>query len=221
MSIAKACLHIIKRDLKLAIRQVNEVLSPLLFFIIVISLFPLAITSDPHVLQSIGPGLIWVAALLASLLAMPRLFFSDYLDGTLEQLILSKHPTSVLVFGKVIAHWCVTGLPLIIVMPLLALWLNLSMLSVKVLFFTLLLGTPILSLIGAIGTALTVGLRGGGLLLSLLLLPLTTPVLIFATMAVAAASQHVAFSGELALLGALLALSLSLAPFAAAAALTL
>ena len=214
-----AVIGMARRDLKMAIRRRSELLNPLLFFILVVSLFPLGVGPGPQLLQEIAPGVIWVAALLATLLSMERLFRSDFEDGALEQLLLSPHALSLLVLAKVFAHWLVTGLPLILVSPLLGLLLHLPPEGIIALPVTLLVGTPALSLIGAIGVALTVGLRRGGVLLTLLILPLYVPVLIFGTAAVAAAAAGLPIAGQLALLGALLALALTLAPFATAAGL--
>jgi heme exporter protein B len=191
----------------------------LLFFILVVSLFPLGIGPSPQLLATIAPGVIWVAALLATLLSMERLFRSDFEDGALEHLLLSPHSLPLLVLAKVSAHWLVTGLPLLLVSPLLGVLLQLPASAIRALPLTLLLGTPALSLIGAIGVALTVSLRRGGVLLTLLVLPLYVPVLIFGTAAVAAAGAGLPTTGQLALLGALLALALTLAPLATAAGL--
>ncbi|MDH5407973.1 MAG: heme exporter protein CcmB [Gammaproteobacteria bacterium] len=218
-SLSTAFYTILKRDLTLAYRTRAEIVNPLLFFIIVISLFPLAVSPDPKVLQQLAPGVIWVAALLATLLSLDSLFRSDFDDGALDQLLLSIHPTSVLVLAKVLAHWLVTGIPLLLLSPLLAVLLYLPSEATGTLFATLALGSPILSLIGAIGVALTIGLRRGGVLVSLLVLPLYIPVLIFAANAVSNAAAGVMVAGQLYFLGALLALSLTLAPLATAAAL--
>ena len=184
-----------------------------------ITLFPLGIGPEPQLLARIAPGVVWVAALLASLLSLERLFRDDLLDGSLEQLLLLPTPLAITVAGKVCAHWLVTGLPLLLLSPLLALLLSLDFSTWRAVALTLLLGTPTLSFIGAIGAALTVGLRKGGVLLSLLVLPLSIPVLIFASGAIQAAANGMAIDGYLAILGALLAGSITLAPFAAAAAL--
>lgn len=211
--------RLIQRELRIAFRRGAEVVNPLWFFLIVITLFPLGIGPEPQQLARIAPGIVWVAALLSSLLALERLFRDDYLDGTLEQLLLSPTPLPVAVMGKVIAHWLVTGLPLILLSPLVAMLLSLDMHSWRAMALTLLLGTPTLSFLGAIGVGLTVGLRRGGVLLSLLVLPLAIPVLIFASAAIDAAGQGLAIGGYLALLGAMLVGSATLAPFATAAAL--
>lgn len=211
-------LTILRRELKIAFRKGSEIVNPLWFFLIVITLFPLGIGPEPQLLARISPGIIWVAALLAALLSLERLFRDDFLDGSLEQLLLLPTPLPMTVLGKVCAHWVVTGLPLLILSPLVALLLSLDMNTWLAVAFTLLLGTPTLSLIGAIGVALTVGLRKG-VLLSLLVLPLYIPVLIFSTAAIDAASMGMPIDGYLAILGAMLAGSITLAPFATAAAL--
>lgn len=188
-------------------------------FIIVITLFPLAVGPEPKLLARIAPGIVWVAALLAALLSMERLFRDDFADGSLEQMMLMPTPLPVLAFAKVIAHWLLTGLPLIIISPLLAILLSFDWSTWLAVVLTLLLGTPTLSFVGAIGVALTVGLRKGGVLLSLLILPLYIPVLIFATSAIDAASLGMAYNGQLALMGAMLVGSATMAPFAIAASL--
>ncbi len=210
---------VMKRELRIAFRSGAEIVNPLWFFLIVITLFPLGIGPEPELLARIAPGIIWVAALLSSLLALERLFRDDFLDGSLEQLLLLPTPLPLTVLGKVAAHWMVTGLPLLILSPLVALLLSLDFTTWRAVALTLLLGTPTLSLLGAIGVGLTVGLRRGGVLLSLLVLPLAVPVVIFASGAIEAASQGLPIDGYLALLGALLAGSATLAPFATAAAL--
>ncbi|HBQ81238.1 MAG TPA: heme exporter protein CcmB [Erwinia persicina] len=210
---------VMKRELRIAFRSGAEIVNPLWFFLIVITLFPLGIGPEPELLARIAPGIIWVAALLSSLLALERLFRDDFLDGSLEQLLLLPTPLPLTVLGKVVAHWMVTGLPLLILSPLVALLLSLDFTTWRAVALTLLLGTPTLSLLGAIGVGLTVGLRRGGVLLSLLVLPLAVPVVIFASGAIEAASQGLPVDGYLALLGALLAGSATLAPFATAAAL--
>ncbi|MBU3825043.1 MAG: heme exporter protein CcmB [Candidatus Oceanisphaera merdipullorum] len=210
---------VLRRELVSALRRRADILNPLWFFIIVITLFPLGIGPEPGQLARIAPGVVWVAALLSSLLALERLFRDDFLDGTLEQLMLMPCPLGVLVLAKVVAHWLLTGLPLLLLSPLVAVLLSLDMVAFKAVFWTLLLGTPILSLLGAIGVALTVGIGKGGVLLSLLTLPLYIPVLIFATSAIDAANFGVAYHGQLAILGAMLVGSITLAPFAIASAL--
>ena len=210
---------LLKRDLTLANRHRADLANPLLFFIIVISLFPLGISPESKILQAIAPGIIWVAALLAAMLSLDNLFRSDFEDGSLEQIVLTPHSLHFLVLAKVLAHWLVTGLPLLLIAPLLSVLLFLPSEAMLTLILTLLLGTPILSLIGAIGVALTVGLRRGSVLLSLLVLPLYIPVLIFAAGAVNEAARGFPVAGQLYFLAALLSLSLSLSPFAIAAAL--
>ncbi len=211
--------RVIQRELKIAFRSGAEVINPLWFFLIVITLFPLGIGPEPQQLARIAPGVTWVAALLSSLLALERLFRDDFLDGSLEQLLLLPTPLPLTVLGKVVAHWLITGLPLILLSPLAALLLSLDFAGWRAMALTLLLGTPTLSFLGAIGTGLTVGLRRGGVLLSLLVLPLAIPVLIFASAAIDAAAQGLPIAGYLAILGAMLAVSATLSPFATAAAL--
>ncbi len=210
---------IVKRDLMIAFRHRDDIINPLLFFVIVVSLFPLGIGPESTTLSRIAPGIIWVAALLATLLSLDRLFKSDYADGSLEQMLLSPHPVFILVIAKIFAHWLLTGLPLILIAPLLAVLLHLHESSYGALMLTLLLGTPVLSLLGAIGVALTVGIKKGGVLLSLLVLPLYIPVLIFATSAIDTAAMNLPYNGQLAIIAAIFFASLTLAPFAVSAAL--
>lgn len=210
---------VFKRDLRLSLRDRGDVLNPLLFFVIVVCLFPLG--ADPHsqLLSEFAPAIIWVAALLATLLSLERLFRSDFEDGSLEQLVLSPYPTSVLVAGKIAAHWMTSGLLVLLLSPVLAVILGLPGRLIPLLFASLALGTPILSLVGAIGVALTVGLRRGGMLVALLVLPLYTPVLIFGANSVGAAAMGLPVAGQLYFLAALLVLAMTLAPIAAGAAL--
>jgi len=215
----KALNCVIRRDLLLAFRRRSDVLTTLFFFVIVATLFPLGVGPDPVLLRTMAPGILWVAALLASMLALGRLFALDYADGTLEQMLLSAEPLTVIVIGKVVAHWLVSGLPLVLLAPLLAVQFDLPRESVAVLFFSLLIGTPVLSLIGSIGAALTLGVRGGGVLVSLLVLPLYIPVLIFGAGAVAAEASGLGSSAHLLLLGGVLAGAAALAPWATAASL--
>ncbi|MFH7565570.1 heme exporter protein CcmB [Oceanimonas smirnovii] len=210
---------VVRRELVSALRRRADILNPLWFFVIVITLFPLGVGPEPALLARIAPGIVWVAALLSSLLALERLFRDDYIDGTLEQMMLMPCPLGVVVLAKVLAHWLLTGLPLLLLSPLIAVLLSMDMNGFFGMFWTLLLGTPILSLLGAIGVALTVGIGKGGVLLSLLTLPLYIPVLIFATSAIETAGLGLPYSGQLAILGAMLAGSVTLAPFAIAAAL--
>jgi len=210
---------IVARDLLLAMRRRSDVLTTLFFFVIVVSLFPLGVGPELDTLRLIAPGVFWVAALLASMLALEKLFFVDYQDGALEQMLLVPQPLSLLVLGKVLAHWLITGLPLVLLSPLLGLQYDLSGETIAVMMLTLLLGTPALSLIGAIGAALTLGIRGGGVLVSLLVLPLYIPVLIFGTGAVDAGISGMSYEGHLSLLGAFLLMALLTTPLATAAAL--
>jgi heme exporter protein B len=209
----------IRRDLLLALRRKSEVITALFFFIIVVSLFPLGIGPEPVLLKKIAPGVLWVAALLATLLGLPRLFAADHIDGTLEQMALSPSSFGLLVAGKITAHWLLCGLPLVLLAPVLGLQFGLDAATLSVLMLALLLGTPLLSLIGAIGAALTLGVRGGGVLLALLVLPLYIPALIFGAGAVEAHSAGLDAGGHFALLGALLALAAFFAPWATTAAL--
>jgi heme exporter protein B len=215
----KAMLAVIHRDLLLAMRRKTEVLTALLFFVIVASLFPLGIGPEPALLRKIAPGVLWVSALLATMLGLQRMFAADHADGTLEQMLLSPTPLALLVSGKNVAHWLVCGLPLVLLAPLLGMQFDLDAGGLGVLTLGLLLGTPVLSLIGSIGAALTLGVRGGGVLLSLLVLPLYIPTLIFGAGAVEAHASGLGASGHLSLLAALLVVSLFFAPWATTAAL--
>lgn len=210
---------VIQRDLLLAFRRRSDVLTTLFFFIIVVSLFPLGVGPEVGLLRTMAPGILWVAALLASMLALGRLFALDYADGTLEQMLLAPEPLTLIVIGKIIAHWLVSGLPLVLLAPVLAVQFDLPSESVIVLFYSLLIGTPVLSLVGAIGAALTLGVRGGGVLVSLLVLPLYIPVLIFGAGAVGAETSGLGSAAHLLLLGGVLAAAAALAPWATAAAL--
>jgi heme exporter protein B len=206
------------RDLKLALRSRAELGVQLLFYVIVVTLFPLATTPERNLLATMGPGVLWVAALLASLLSLPRLFAADHADGTLEQIALSPYPLEALVSGKILAHWLTTGLPVALMAPLLGLQYYMDGESLAVLMAALLLGTPILSLLGAIGAALTLGLRSGGSLLALLILPLYVPILIFGAGAVDSVRAGLGAAANLSLLGAGLLIAVVAAPFAAASA---
>jgi heme exporter protein B len=210
---------IVLRDLRIALRRRADTGAALVFFVIVVSLFPLGVGPQLDLLRQMGPGVVWVAALLASMLSMGRLFADDHADGTLEQMLLSATPLALLVLAKTAAHWLASGLLLVLISPLLALQFDLGSEAAGVLFVSLLLGTPLLSLFGAIGAALTVGLRGAGVLLSLLVLPLCAPVLIFGAGAVESSSAGLGVAAHFSLLGAMLALALFLAPLAAATAL--
>jgi heme exporter protein B len=219
ISLSSALGSLLRRDLLLAYRHRSQLVNPLLFFTMVVTLFPLGLSPEPQLLRTIAPGVVWVAALLSAMLSLDGVFRSDFEDGTLEQMVLTPHPLPLLVLTKVAAHWLISGVPLLILAPLLGVLMNIEPGSIGVLLATLALGTPVLSLIGAIAVALTVGLRRGGMLLSLLVLPLYIPVLIFAAGAVSNAAAGLDVTGQLAILGAMLALSFSMAPFAAAAAL--
>jgi len=210
---------VIVRDLLLATRRSSDVLTVLLFFVIVVSLFPLGIGTDPALLRTIAPGVIWVAALLASMLALQRIFASDHADGTLEQMLLGATPLGMIVGAKVLAHWLVSGLPLVLISPALALQFDFPQEFLGTLMLSLFFGTPVLSLIGAIGAALTLGLRGGGALLALLVLPLYVPVLVIGAGAAEAAVSGLGGQAQLLLLGALLVFAAAFAPWAAAVAL--
>jgi heme exporter protein B len=217
MIAALAC--IVGRDLELAWRRRSDVFTALFFFVIVTALFPLGVGPEPALLRTMAPGILWVAALLAAMLSLHRMFAPDHADGTLEQMLLSPEPLELLVAGKILAHWLVSGLPLVLLAPLLALQFDLAPDAIGVLAAGLLLGTPVLSLFGAIGGALTLGLRGGGVLVALLVLPLYVPVLIFGAGAVGARMGGLDAGAHLALLGALLAGAGALAPWATARAL--
>jgi heme exporter protein B len=210
---------VLRRDLLLALRRPGDVATALLFFVIVASLFPLGIGAEPERLRSIAPGVIWVAALLSSMLSLARLFAADHADGTLEQMLIGAAPLGVVVAAKTLAHWLVSGLPLVLIAPLIALQYDVAAPLYGVLALSLLLGTPVLSFIGAIGAALTLGLRGGGVLVALLVLPLYVPVLILGAGAVAMAEAGLSAEGQLELLGALLVVAAAFAPWASAAAL--
>jgi heme exporter protein B len=210
---------VLKREMQQSFRRWSDLISPLVFFVVVASLFPLAISPAPDVLQQVGPGVLWVAALLALLLSMNRLFRDDFDDGSLEQLVLAPQPLALLVLGKVLAYWLQMVLPLLLLAPVVALAYDLPPTAIQVLLLSLLLGTPALSLLGAISAALTVGLRQGAGILAILLLPLSIPVLIFGSRATDLAVDGMNTSGPLLLLGAISLLALSLAPFAIAAAL--
>ena len=211
--------EVFARDLRVVLRRRADALSALIFFVIVVSLFPLGVGPEPKLLRTMAPGVVWVAALLAAMLSLGRLFADDHHDGTLEQLLLAATPLPLLVLAKMAAHWLSSGLLLALIAPLLALQFDLSARATGVLVASLLLGTPLLSLIGGIGAALTVGVRGAAVLLSLLVLPLVVPVLIFGAGAVVASEAGLATGAYFSLLGAMLALALFLAPLATAAAL--
>ncbi len=212
-------LTVIHRDLLVAFRRRAELMNPVLFYAIVVTLFPLGVSPDVSFLSKLAPGVVWVTALLAALISVERIFKQDFEDGSIEQLFLSPYPIPLLIFGKVVAHWIITGVPMLGIVPVMAMLLHIPGQVLPVLWISVLIGTPILSLVGAIGAALTVGLGGGGILIGLLVLPLYIPVLIFASSAVSAAMDGQAVSGQLAMLGAGLILALILAPLAISASL--
>ena len=214
-----ACGAVLRRELGLGLKQKGEVLTPLVFFVMAASLFPLAVGPEPALLLRMAPGVLWVSALLAAMLSLPRMFAADYADGTLEQLALSPLPLPLLALAKVAAHCLLSGLPLVVVSPVLGLQFGLDGQSLGILALSLLLGAPTLSLIGGVGAALTLGVRGAGVLLSLLVLPLFIPVLIFGAGAVEADAAGLGIAAHFSLLGALLLASAVLAPLAIAAAL--
>lgn len=209
---------VVQRELLVTMRSKSDAANTLIFFVIVVSLFPLGVGPETALLRAIAPGVVWVAALLASMLALARLFASDYADGTLEQLALAPHPLGMLVAAKVFAHWLVSGLPLVLVAPFMGLQFGLKADAILMLVLTLLLGTPVLSVLGAVAAALTLGLRGSGLLVPLLVLPLCIPVLIFGTGAVDATISGLGAGPHLSLLVACLLPSALFGPWAAAVA---
>jgi len=212
-------LAILQREVALAMRQKGEVLTPLVFFVVIASLFPLGVGPESALLLRMAPGVLWVSALLAAMLSLQRLFATDYADGSLEQMALSATPLGLLVAAKALSHFLLSGLPLVLMAPVLGLQFGLDGRSLGILMLSLLIGTPTLSLIGSIGAALTLGVRGAGVLLSLLVLPLYIPILIFGAGAVEADLAGLGASGHLSLLAALLVLSLFFAPLATTAAL--
>ncbi|CAE6730528.1 heme exporter protein CcmB [Candidatus Nitrotoga fabula] len=210
---------VVRRDLVLAMRRRADVLTTLIFFVMVVSLFPLGVGPEMEMLRKMAPGLVWVSALLASMLSLGRMFSADYLDGTLEQMMLAPQSLAIVVLSKILAHWMVSGFPLVIIAPVLGMQFDMSAQALWVLMITLLLGTPILSVIGAAGAALTLGLRGGGALVSLLVLPLCIPVLIFGAGAVESVVSGINAGSNLALLGAILVMALAFMPWITAHAL--
>lgn len=212
-------LQVVRRDLLLAMRQKSDVLNTLFFFLVVVTMVPLGIGPEPALLRDIAAGVVWVAALLAAILSLPRLFANDYADGTLEQMLLSAEPLSLIVLGKAAAHWLTTGLPLTVMAVAFGVVFDLDMTATLVLVVSLALGTPVLSLIGAVGAALTLGLRGGGVLTSLLVLPLYIPVLIFGAGAVGAAASGLDVTAYFLLLGAFALFAVVLTPWAVTIAL--
>ena len=214
-----ACRAVVERDLLIAARRRSDVLTTFFFFVIVVSLFPLGVGPQPDTLREIAPGVVWVAALLAAMLSLARMFGADYADGALEQLALTPQPLTLLVLSKILAHWLTTGLPLVLIAPLLGLQFGLPGDALATLLLSLLIGTPALSLIGAVGAALTLGVRGGGALTALLVLPLYVPVLVFGAGAVTASATGMGAAGHLSLLGAMSLAALVFAPWATAMAL--
>ena len=219
LGLASILLAVLKREVSLAMRQKGEVLTPLVFFVVIASLFPLGVGPESALLLRMAPGVLWVSALLAAMLSLQRLFAMDYADGSLEQMALSSTPLGLLVLAKALAHFLLSGLPLVLMAPVLGLQFGLDGRGLGILMLSLLLGTPTLSLIGSIGAALTLGVRGAGVLLSLLILPLYIPVLIFGAGAVEADAAGLGAGGHLSLLAALLVLSAFFAPLATTAAL--
>jgi len=219
IGLAQVMLSVLKREVALGMRQKGEVLTPLMFFMVVASLFPLGVGAESNLLLRMAPGVLWVSALLAAMLSLQRMFSTDYADGSLEQMVLSSTPLGLLVLAKALAHFLVSGLPLVLIAPVLGIQFGLDGRGLGLLVLTLLLGTPTLSLIGSIGAALTLGVRGAGALLSLLILPLYIPVLIFGAGAVEADAAGLGIGGHLSLLAALLVLSLFFSPMATSAAL--
>jgi heme exporter protein B len=214
-----AFMAVLRRDLRLAMRRKSEVLTAVFFFVVVAALFPLGIGPELSTLRLVAPGVLWVGALLSSMLALQRLFEADYRDGTLEQMALSPAPMPLLISAKLLAHWLVSGVPLVLLAPVLGLQFDLSADALVTLTLTLLLGTPVLSLIGGIGAALTLGVRGGGVLLSLLVLPLFIPVLVFGAGAVEAQASGLGAQAHFSILMAMLLPAAFFSPFACAAAL--
>jgi len=219
LGLGAVMLAVLRREIALALRQKGEVLTPLVFFVVVASLFPLGVGPESALLLRMAPGILWVSALLAAMLSLQRMFASDYADGSLEQMLLSPTPLTLLVAAKALSHFVLSGLPLVLVAPVLGLQFGLDGRALGILMLSLLLGTPTLSLIGSIGASLTLGVRGAGVLLSLLILPLYIPVLIFGAGAVEADASGLGANGHLSLLAALLVLSLFFAPLATTAAL--
>jgi len=219
IGLGRVLLSVLKREISLGLRQKGEVLTPLVFFMVIASLFPLGVGAESNLLLRMAPGVLWVSALLAAMLSLQRMFATDHADGSLEQMVLSPTPLGLLVLAKALAHFLLSGLPLVLIAPVLGLQFGLDTRSLGILMLSLLLGTPTLSLIGSIGAALTLGVRGAGVLLSLLILPLYIPVLIFGAGAVEADAAGLGIGGHLSLLAALLVLSLFFSPLVTAAAL--
>ena len=218
-TLAGAVVATLRRDLLIAYKRKNDLFNPFMFFVLVATLFPIGISPEPEVLGEISAGVLWISALLASLLAMDNLFRADFEDGSLELLMLSPHPLYFLVLAKNVAHWLVSGLPVVLVSPLIAYMLNFPEGAYSTLVLTLLLGTPVLSLLGSIGVALTVGLGSRGLILAVITLPMSVPVLIAGTLTISQTLEGASLSGYLAIMGAMLVAAFTLAPLASAAAL--
>ena len=218
-TLAGAVIATLRRDLLIAFKRKNDLFNPFMFFVLVATLFPIGISPEPEVLGEISAGVLWISALLASLLAMDNLFRADFEDGSLELLMLSPHPLYFLVLAKNVAHWLVSGLPVVLVSPLIAYMLNFPEGAYSTLVMTLLLGTPVLSLLGSIGVALTVGLGSRGLILAVITIPMSVPVLIAGTLTVSQTLEGASLSGYLAIMGAMLVAAFTLAPLASAAAL--
>jgi len=219
LSLSGRLLAALRRELSLALRQKGEVLTPLVFFVVIASLFPLGVGPESALLLRMAPGVLWVSALLAAMLSLQRMFAMDYVDGSLEQMVLSTTPLGLLVAAKALSHFLLSGLPLVLMAPVLGLQFGMESRSLGILMLSLLLGTPTLSLIGSVGAALTLGVRGAGVLLSLLILPLYIPVLIFGAGAVEADAAGLGIGGHLSLLAAMLVLSAFFAPLATTTAL--
>ena len=218
-TLAGSVLATLRRDLLIAYKRKNDLFNPFMFFVLVATLFPIGISPEPEALGEISAGVLWISALLASLLAMDNLFRADFEDGSLKLLMLSPHPLYFLVLAKNVAHWLVSGLPVVLVSPLIAYMLNFPEGAYSTLVLTLLLGTPVLSLLGSIGVALTVGLGSRGLILAVITLPMSVPVLIAGTLTVSQTLEGASLSGYLAIMGAMLVAAFTLAPLASAAAL--
>jgi heme exporter protein B len=218
LSVLQPIAAVLGRDLQIAFRRWGDVGTPLIFFVIVATLFPLALSPKREILQGIGPGVLWIGALLSNLLSLNALYRADVEDGSMEQLMVGPYSLTAIMFGKTLAHWLVSGLPLVLLAPVLAVTYHLPAEGVWTLAVTLLIGTPTLSLLGSVGAALTAGVRQSGGLLALIVIPLMLPVLMFGARATALAGSGETVSGPLYLLGALLALALTLLPFATAAA---
>jgi heme exporter protein B len=218
-STASAFWATLKRDFLVSFKRKNDIVNPFMFFLIVATLFPIGIGPDPDRLSEIAAGVLWISALLAAMLSMDSLYRADFEDGSLEQLLLSPHPLFFMVLAKNISHWLISGLPVVLASPLIAYMLKLPADAYGILFITLLLGTPVFSLLGSIGVALTVGLGSRGLILAVIILPMSVPILIFGTLAVQTSLNGASPAGYIALMLAVLAAALSLAPLASAAAL--